>query len=84
MKDLFNGISSVNSSEFMLRGKNYLKDGKEIRSPPKKRQTSSWTGKELSSSSNEQVFHCALNLPPLKKWLDKHKGAAESFLFKLG
>ena len=78
MKDLFNGISSVNSSEFMLRGKNYLKDGKKF--PPKKRP-SSWTGKELSSRTNKSFI--VLNLPPLKKWLDKHKGAAESFYSNL-
>jgi hypothetical protein len=78
MKDLFNGISNVNSAEFMLRGKNYLEDGKKF---PSKEAAFKLDGKG-AFISNEEVFHCALNLPPLKKWLDKHKGAAESFFIQ--
>ena len=78
MKDLFNGISGVNSADFKLRGKNYLDDGKKF---PSAEAAFRLDGKG-AFISNEQIFHCAVNLPPVKEWLEKHKDAAESFFIQ--
>jgi hypothetical protein len=78
MKDLLNGTCDIRSEDFKLRGKNYLDDRKKF---PSAEAAFAFDGKG-AFISNEQVFHCALNLPPLKKWLDEHKDCAESFFIQ--
>lgn len=70
-----NSYADVSHAEFELRGKKYLEDRLKYPSKP-----AAFT---LAGSINvvtaEPLTHLALNLPPIKKWIEENSAAVESF-----